>query len=158
MQVEVYVEVTGSPTAQAELPSEALWRQWISRWLEVLQPTLSPAQSYELSLRLTDDAEIQVLNRAYRQLDKPTDVLAFAALETMMPQLPESEDALYLGDIVISVDTAVAQARTQKHSLTRELAWLAAHGLLHLLGWDHPDDESLAVMLQQQEQLLAATS
>jgi probable rRNA maturation factor len=63
---------------------------------------------------------------------------------------------LELGDIVISVQTAARQAPEHGHSLERELLFLASHGLLHLLGWDHPDDTSLAAMLSRQEQLLAA--
>jgi probable rRNA maturation factor len=121
-----------------------------------LQAQLPSAASYELSLRLTDDAEIQELNLQYRQQDKPTDVLAFAALEADVPHAEELRSLLplYLGDIVISVDTASKQAQQQAHSLTTELAWLAAHGLLHLLGWDHPDEESLLEMLEQQTLLL----
>jgi probable rRNA maturation factor len=61
---------------------------------------------------------------------------------------------LYLGDIVISIETARQQAQQQEHPLPTELAWLAAHGLLHLLGWDHPDEESLSQMLKQQVILL----
>ncbi len=69
--------------------------------------------------------------------------------------LAEDEaEELYLGDIVVSVNTAQRQAQQQKHSLLTELAWLAAHGLLHLLGWDHPDEESLIQMLKQQVILL----
>ncbi|AUB37577.1 ybeY, putative rRNA maturation factor [Nostoc flagelliforme CCNUN1] len=63
---------------------------------------------------------------------------------------------LYLGDIIVSVDTAQRQAQQQEHSLPTELAWLASHGLLHLLGWDHPDEESLGRMLKQQVRLLNA--
>lgn len=132
------------------------WETWFLQWLTELQPNLSPIQTYELSLRLTDDREIQTLNAQYRQQDKPTDVLAFAALEVEAPLLEEfsSEQPLYLGDIVISLDTAQRQAEAQEHMLSTELAWLAAHGLLHLLGWDHPDDESLLRMLKQQQKLL----
>jgi probable rRNA maturation factor len=136
------------------------WEVWFSSWLEVLQSDLAAHRSahpaYELSLRLTDDAEIQNLNAQYRQKDQPTDVLAFAALEVDSP-LPEEVQAelpLYLGDIVISVETAQAQAEQQGHSLRQELVWLAAHALLHLLGWDHPDDDSLIKMLQKQAVLL----
>ena len=64
--------------------------------------------------------------------------------------------ALELGDIVISLDTAARQAPEHGHSLEQELLFLASHGLLHLLGWDHPDDASLAAMLARQERLLAA--
>jgi probable rRNA maturation factor len=133
------------------------WTNWFGCWLEVMQSDIPEADSYELSLRLTTDAEIQTLNQQYRSKNQPTDVLAFAALEVDFPQPPEelSEiEPLYLGDIIISIETAERQARQQDHSLTIELAWLASHGFLHLLGWDHPDDDSLAKMLSQQEALL----
>ena len=68
------------------------------------------------------------------------------------------EDALELGDIVISLETAARQAPDHGHSLPAELLFLATHGLLHLLGWDHPDDASLAAMLRKQEELLAGTN
>lgn len=134
----------------------ATWEAWLQQWLEVMRQELPSAIGYELSLRLTTDREIQQLNAQYRQKDQATDVLAFAALEGDYPQLSEdSEEPLYLGDIVISVETAQGQAQERQHSLSLELAWLATHGLLHLLGWDHPDDKSLEAMLQQQEVLLA---
>lgn len=165
MQVEVNVQdcfLTYSQlAAEGELLVEpiatATWETWFDQWLETLQSDLPPAERYELCLRLTDDEEIQTLNAQYRHKNQPTDVLAFAALEVNSPQLPpgmRSSMPLYLGDIVISVDTADRQARQQGHSLHTELAWLAAHGLLHLLGWDHPDDETLVAMLEQQQTLL----
>jgi probable rRNA maturation factor len=129
------------------------WVNWVQIWLDTLSPKLPKADTYELTLRLTNDLEIQALNSHYRQKPEPTDVLAFAALEVNFPQ-PEHLETLYLGDIVISVETAARQAQQQDHSLTTELVWLAAHGLLHLLGWDHPDDDSLEKMLSQQETLL----
>lgn len=142
------------------------WDNWFRRWLELLGQELPPAAAYELSLRLSDDLQIQALNSRYRYQDKPTDVLAFAALEVNCPQpdealLPsnfygESLLPLYLGDIVISVETARSGAKNQGHSLEIELATLAVHGLLHLLGWDHPDSESLGKMLARQETLLQA--
>lgn len=132
------------------------WETWFDCWLELLHPNIPLAPSYELSLRLTDDTEIQALNAHYRAQDQPTDVLAFAALEVDCPQPVEIELGLplYLGDIVISVDTADRQAQQQGHTLQTELAWLSAHGLLHLLGWDHPDEDSLTRMLNQQAILL----
>ena len=133
----------------------ALWEQWFQTWVAELAPDLSPSASYELSLRLTGDRDIQDLNRDYRHQDKPTDVLAFAALETEMPTAEDFQDQpLYLGDIIISVETAQQQAQAAGHSLVVELAWLAAHGLLHLLGWDHPDEFRLEEMLNQQQVLL----
>ena len=96
-------------------------------------------KDYEVGLRLTTDAEIHELNRDYRSKNKPTDVLAFAQREgpagALHPEL--------LGDIVISVDTARRQA---KKGLAAELLHLASHGLCHLLGYDHRDDEEERVM------------
>ncbi len=134
------------------------WENWFNSWLEILQPDIPPALGYEIGLRLTDDSQIQELNAQYRQKNQPTDVLAFAALEVDFPHSEEmlASVPLYLGDIIVSVDTAQRQAQQQGHNLPTELAWLAAHGLLHLLGWDHPDEESLERMLEQQVKLLKA--
>jgi probable rRNA maturation factor len=160
VQVEVAVQDCFFVPVEAGAPiAEETWQDWFRQWLEVLQPSLLELnllnQSYELSLRLTDNAEIQALNAQYRHVNQPTDVLAFAALEVESPQVEgQSEQPLYLGDIVISVETAQIQAAQQQHSLKQELAWLAAHALLHLLGWDHPDEDSLLCMLKQQELLL----
>jgi probable rRNA maturation factor len=71
-----------------------------------------------------------------------------------MPSSDEEAEPLELGDIVISLETAARQAPEHDHDLREELLFLATHGLLHLLGWDHPDDASLAAMLARQEQLL----
>ena len=91
-------------------------------------------KDFEVSLRLTSDATIRVLNRDYRGKDKPTDVLAFAHREGPAAELhPE-----LLGDLVISVETAREQA---KRGLLAELLHLASHGLCHLLGYDHHDDD-----------------
>ncbi|MGL5059422.1 MAG: rRNA maturation RNase YbeY [Microcoleus sp.] len=138
--------------------SPETWQDWFSIWLDEQVADLPAAAGYEVSLRLTADGEMQSLNAQYRQQDRPTDVLAFAALEADCPQSEEmlSSLPLYLGDIVISIDTARRQAQEQGHSLKTELAWLAAHGFLHLLGWDHPDEESLMQMLDRQGTLLRA--
>lgn len=94
---------------------------------------------YEVAVRFTGDREMRVLNRDYRGKDKPTDVLAFAHREGPAAELhPE-----LLGDIVISVETAREQAKQGLHA---ELLHLASHGLCHLLGYDHRDDEEERVM------------
>lgn len=85
----------------------------------------------EVCVRLTGDDEIAELNRHYRDIDGPTDVLSFAQMEGEI--LPGG----HLGDIVISVDTACRQAREQRHDIETELRILARHGLLHLMGYDH---------------------
>jgi probable rRNA maturation factor len=162
--------ISSNPTLAIELnvqqdydrdPSGAiasdLWQQWFQDWLSGLSPDIPPASGYEVSLLLTDDRTIEELNAQYRQKARPTDVLAFASLETDFP-LPSEiflTEALYLGDIIISVETASRQAPDHGYTLRQELAHLAAHGFLHLLGWDHPDEEHLLKMLSMQETLLA---
>ena len=142
---------------QSKLVAENTWETWFQAWLEAPGLDLPLATAYELSLRLTNDAEIQALNAKFRHKDQPTDVLSFAAMDVNFPQIVANpaELPLYLGDIIISVDTAAKQSVEHGYSLTRELAWLASHGLLHLLGWDHPDEISLLKMLHQQETFLA---
>lgn len=144
---------------------ESLWNQTLAVWLETLAPGMprslqSPA--YSLGLAITDDAAIAALNREWRQRDGATDVLAFAAQENG-PPLPEPEGdgrdlgPLELGDIVISLEMAARQADEAGHCLDQELLFLASHGLLHLLGWDHPDEPSLEAMLNRQNDLLSQT-
>lgn len=148
--IEIYVENNfDGQIKDLVLP----WEDWIKTWLKQL--SIPDAKGYELSLRLTCDRKIQELNHQYRQKNQPTDVLAFAALEVEAPQI-ELDEPLYLGDIIISVDTALKQAIAQNHALETELAWLASHGVLHLLGWDHPDRASLEQMLDEQAKLLRA--
>lgn len=130
------------------------WSDWFGVWLDSLVDSLPQAKSYELSLRLTCDRQMTEFNSQYRNKNQPTDVLAFAALESSLIVPLELTQSLYLGDIVISLDTAYQQAQEQSHSLVTEIAWLATHGLLHLIGWDHPDDDSLNEMLQKQANLL----
>lgn len=147
-------------TEDADLIDAQTWQQWFSQWLAQLDPALSPIDAYAVSLRVTDDAEIQELNATYRSYDQPTDVLAFAALENLAddarPPVQWQTDPVELGDIIISQETARRQAPEHQHSLKQELAWLASHGLLHLLGWDHPDAASLEQMLHQQDNLLTS--
>lgn len=154
LQIEVFVD--GCAVGQVEGAATKQYQRWLQTWLSELDPSLSPINAYEVNLRLTNDNEIQQLNTNYRQKDRPTDVLSFAALESDFPGLEAvyATEPLPLGDIIISVETAQRQACQNDHSLCREVAWLSAHGLLHLLGWDHPDEVSLQRMLQKQNDLL----
>ena len=137
------------------------WETTLQTWLESVRqdsamncPALvRRAEEISLGLRFTDDASICELNGTWRQRQEPTDVLSFAALENAPDWLDDG--SVELGDIVISLDTARRQALEHNHSLKRELQWLASHGLLHLLGWDHPDDASLDEMLACQDLLLS---
>lgn len=130
------------------------WVIWMQTWLHSLSLTTKLGKDCELSLRLTSDRQIQALNLQYRSIDRPTDVLAFAATEADIIIPDDLVEPLYLGDIVISLDTALKQAKQQQHSLVLELAWLSSHGLLHLLGWDHPDEFCLQQMLDKQSELI----
>ena len=152
MEIDIFVEdATNENLSELAI---APWQQWLENWLNDLLDTLPKAIGYELTLRFTDDAAIHQLNAQYRQKDQPTDVLSFAALEDNLGMPLPEEEPLYLGDIIVSVDTAKRQAIARDHSLKIELGWLVSHGLLHLLGWDHPDDETLEKMLDRQGELL----
>ncbi|MBI2373361.1 MAG: rRNA maturation RNase YbeY [Deltaproteobacteria bacterium] len=106
------------------------------RLAKVIEQTLEleGSEPREVSLLLTDDAEIQGLNAQYASKDRPTDVLAFAYDEGAGPRGP-------LGDIIVSVETAARQAMSRRVTLDRELELLVVHGALHLLGHDHSELE-----------------
>jgi len=150
-----------------------------SGWPELLQKLLKLAGESEgvadgvVTLTLTDDEGIRELNKEYRGLDKPTDVLSFPMrgneeepaihydddFETIEGGNPEDvgEDpfAELLGDIVISVPRMRAQAEEYGHSAERELGFLFVHGFLHLLGYDHESEEQEREMFAKQEAVLA---
>lgn len=114
-----------------------------------------PINACEWSIRLTDDAELRNLNRVYRNMDKPTDVLSFGGEHyrdgvRLLP-MPDTD---YLGDVVISMERCAAQAAKGGHPLEHELALLAIHGTLHLLGYDHDTRARKAVMWQAQARAL----
>lgn len=128
----------------------------------------------EVALTFVDDETIQDLNKQYRKLDKPTDVLSFAMSEFGDDEIQinyedndedaegELEDGETvseafiepLGDIIISVPRAIAQAEDYGHSVERELGFLFVHGFLHLIGYDHQSEEEEAVMFAKQEEIL----
>ena len=103
-----------------------------------------------VALLVTDDAKLRELNKAYRDVDKPTDVLSFEDGEPPFPDAP-----VHLGDIAISLERAMAQAEQGGHALEAELQLLTVHGVLHLLGYDHGDSAEKAQMWQAQSAILA---
>jgi probable rRNA maturation factor len=103
----------------------------------------------DVTLQLTNDENIRQLNHAYRGIDATTDVLAFNQ-EFVDPET----DRLYLGDIIISVQTAQSQAIENKHSLNKECTLLTIHGTLHLLGYDHHEPEEQDKMWTIQDKIL----
>ena len=110
----------------------------------------------EVDITIVDDEEIHRLNREYRDVDRPTDVLSFALDEggEDEPELLDAPEEHLLGDIIISVETAQRQGEEFGHGLTREVVYLAVHGLLHLLGYDHMTEEDKVVMRAKEEEAL----
>lgn len=122
----------------------------------------------QVNVLITDNEGIHQYNRDYRQIDRPTDVLSFPNLDFAAPADfsaslleahmadyfdPES-DELLLGDIIVSADKVYEQAESYGHSAKREFAFLIAHSMLHLCGYDHMEAEEAAIMEEKQEQIL----
>jgi len=126
-------------TVSCRTDAARAWQAYVhGRGEEVLR--ILDLRRHELSLSLVDDAEIRTLNAAYRGRDRATDVLAFALTEDVAPGLPAIVDdrrSTVLGDVVISIETAAAQARAGRRPLQGRLDTLLVHGILHLLGYDH---------------------
>ncbi|BAM47245.1 rRNA maturation RNase YbeY [Amphibacillus xylanus] len=113
----------------------------------------------EMSISFVNNDTIQELNRNYRGIDKPTDVISFALQDSVEGEIEIKGDQLpplNLGDIVISVDKAEEQAEEYEHSLEREYGFLALHGFLHLLGYDHIEYDQEQEMFKKQEDILNA--
>ena len=108
----------------------------------------------EVSVTLTDNAYIHQLNRQYRQIDRPTDVLSFALNESVEPDIENGPDIDVLGDIILSVERAREQAADYGHSLRREIAFLTVHGMLHLLGYDHMEEADRLEMEKEQRYVM----
>ncbi|RGZ01491.1 rRNA maturation RNase YbeY [Clostridium sp. AM58-1XD] len=145
-----------------ELPYETIIRDVVE---ESLDYEGCPYEA-EVSVILTDNESIREINRDHRQIDSPTDVLSFPMVDYETPSdfsrledyaedyfNPETGE-LMLGDIVISVDKVEEQAEKYGHSEGRELAFLVAHSMLHLCGYDHMADEERIVMERKQEEIL----
>ncbi|NLP46219.1 MAG: rRNA maturation RNase YbeY [Epulopiscium sp.] len=120
----------------------------------------------EISITFVDNAEIHRLNKEYRGIDKPTDVLSFPMLnfeevvdksmflECFSEYINQDTEELILGDIVISLDKAKEQSNLYGHSLEREIGFLVAHSMLHLMGYDHMTEKEEKTMNQKQEKIL----
>ena len=104
----------------------------------------------EASVTLTNNEYIHTLDKQYRGIDRPTDVLSFALNESEEPDVEDGPDVNVLGDLVISVERAKEQAADYGHSVKREIAFLTVHGMLHLLGYDHMEEEDRIEMEAEQ--------
>lgn len=107
-------------------------------------------ENSELSITLTDDEHIHALNKKFRNIDRATDVLSFAFRESDEPEIIGTDFEI-LGDIIISLERAKIQAADFGHSFLREVIFLEVHGLLHLLGYDHIDDDDRREMETEQK-------
>ena len=108
----------------------------------------------EVSITLTNNAYIHELNKKYRQIDRPTDVLSFALNVSEEPEVEDGPEINVLGDIIISVERAEEQAAEYGHSVRREMAFLTVHGMLHLLGYDHMEEADRLEMEAEQKYVM----
>lgn len=150
VEVDVRVEA-GALSAQGL--EKVVGAGFVTRVLQAMADRLEVVG--EVSVSFVSDEEIHDLNRDYRAVDRPTDVLSFALQEgENFPEPTDFEADPMLGDIVVSIPTAVRQAEDYGHSIEREVAFLLAHGFLHLLGYDHQSPEEEREMFQIQEEVL----
>ena len=149
---------------QLDLPYETIIREVVEQAAE----TENCPYEVTVNVLLTDDPSIHEMNRDYRGIDRPTDVLSFPALELPAPadfsgideetglDFDPDTGELLLGDIVISVEKVLSQAEEYGHSPRRELAFLVAHSMLHLFGFDHMEEDERLIMEEEQRKILNA--
>lgn len=147
-EIEIYVE---------EEFQGLVDESWVGRIAQQVLKAEGVAPPYEVSVVFTDSETVRRLNRDYRGMDEPTDVLAFY----MLPQKEAADffalppdGVTRLGEVIISYPQAVEQAKEQEHSTERELALLIIHGILHLLGYDHEEPEEEAKMRTREKEFL----
>lgn len=144
--LEMSLEIEGFD----ELVNEDEIRGYVEKVLEKEYESESPVY---MSLLFTGNDEIQVINREYRDKDQPTDVISFAYHETEDFDIGPYDT---LGDIVISLERVVEQAKEYNHSAKRELFYVLTHGILHLLGYDHIEEEDKIEMRAKEEEILGS--
>lgn len=119
----------------------------------------------EINVFVTNDKGIRAINSASRNIDKATDVLSFPMFQLIPGELPENwadyldpeTDMCPLGDMAISLERAIAQAKEFGHSTRREIGYLTIHSMLHLLGYDHLDEGAMKAQMREREEAIAAT-
>lgn len=135
----------------------------LPEWEDAINKAAAEALRYEeftedceISVSIVDNEEIRRINHQFRNIDKATDVLSFPMLTFAEGEEAEvnEKDEIILGDIIISLERAREQAEEYGHSLKREIAFLTAHSMLHLLGYDHMEPEEEAEMFRRQKEIL----
>ncbi len=137
------------------------WEEVLLSWIKIIldeKNTSFPKfifdkKSFSLSLQITNDNEISSINQKWMNKSGATDVLSFPMISNV--DTTKDLNFIELGDLFISLEKAIKQSLEFNHSLTREMLWLASHGFLHLLGWEHNDDKELDDMLNFQEYLIS---
>lgn len=129
----------------------------IEKAIATVADEMGVPEEFEVSVTLTDDENIREINRDYRNIDKSTDVLSFPMFSFSEPGVFAEEffeEENILGDIIISVETAIKQGEEYGHGTGREVAYLTVHSMLHLLGYDHMEDDEKALMREKEEYFL----
>lgn len=128
---------------------------------KLIEKVISEALRYEgvndnteVSVAIVDNEEIRKINNKFRNIDRATDVLSFPLIDFDNESLPDDGSKIYLGDIIISIERAKEQAKEYGHSIDREIGFLTAHSMLHLLGYDHMVPEEEKEMFAKQEEIL----
>ena len=128
---------------------------------KLIEKVISEALRYEgvndnteVSVTIVDNEEIRKINNKFRNIDRATDVLSFPLIDFDNESLPDDGSKIYLGDIIISIERAKEQAKEYGHSIDREIGFLTAHSMLHLLGYDHMVPEEEKEMFAKQEEIL----
>lgn len=137
----------------------------ISKCIEATLNAEKISASCEINVLVTNDKGIHAINLASRNIDKPTDVLSFPMFQLEPGNPPEDweeyldieTDMCPLGDMCISLERAVAQAKEYGHSVRREVGYLTVHSMLHLLGYDHLDEGEQKKQMREREEAIAAT-
>lgn len=128
---------------------------------ELIEKVISESLKYEnisdnceVSVTIVDNEDIHQINLKHRGIDRATDVLSFPLIDFKKESLPTYGSKIYLGDIIISIERAIEQANEYGHSIDREVGFLTAHSMLHLLGYDHMVENEEKVMFKKQEEIL----
>ena len=129
---------------------------------ELIEKVISESLKYEnisnnceVSVTIVDNEDIHQINLKHRGIDRATDVLSFPLIDFKKESLPTDGSKIYLGDIIISIERAIEQANEYGHSIDREVGFLTAHSMLHLLGYDHMVENEEKVMFKKQEEILS---
>lgn len=138
---------------------DQLFDKYESIFIDLAEYTVNLLQrndNFSLEVNFVDNETIHQINRDYRNIDRPTDVISFAFLDEVEGEININygDHMFLLGEILISLDQAKLQAEEYKHSLHREICFLFIHGLLHLLGYDHQNEEQEKEMFDLQDKIL----